>query len=100
MLAKPWCICGCVSRDPAAYTRQKQPLIALALRLRLSRARARTPTRILDPDPDPSPEPLALPPTLSLSQEMVTFEEQGRAWRHKRFMPDPLLQAPFPSYHP
>eukprot|EP00321_Phaeocystis_globosa_P001528 CAMPEP_0118831310 /NCGR_PEP_ID=MMETSP1162-20130426/30243_1 /TAXON_ID=33656 /ORGANISM="Phaeocystis Sp, Strain CCMP2710" /LENGTH=114 /DNA_ID=CAMNT_0006762713 /DNA_START=54 /DNA_END=398 /DNA_ORIENTATION=+ len=26
-------------------------------------------------------------------QEMVTFEEQGRAWRHKRFMPDPLLQA-------
>ena len=62
MLAKPWGICGSVSSDPAAYTRQKQPLIALALRLRLSRARARTPTRTLDPDPDPSPEPLALIP--------------------------------------
>ena len=31
---------------------------------------------------------------------METFEEQGRAWRHKKFMPDPLLQARLPSYHP
>ena len=26
-------------------------------------------------------------------QALTDFEEQGREWRHKKFMPDPVLQA-------
>eukprot|EP00964_Phaeocystis_antarctica_P158168 scaffold128693_cov68-Phaeocystis_antarctica.AAC.6 len=27
------------------------------------------------------------------AQALIDFEEQGRQWRNKKFMPDPILQA-------